>query len=79
MQWLVRLVTPPSGTVLDPFLGSGSTGVACVREGFRFVGIEMDPDYAAIAEARIAHAEAVRDCSAPAPMPDLPLFARAAD
>jgi len=79
MQWLVRLVTPPNGTVLDPFLGSGSTGVACVREGFRFVGIEQDADYAAIAEARIAHAEAVWDCSAPVPLPDLPLFARAAD
>jgi len=82
MAWLVRLVTPPNGLVLDPFTGSGSTGVACVREGFRFVGIEQDADYAAIAEARIAHAEAVRDCSAPvvtATVDDLPMFATAAD
>jgi len=79
MSWLARLVCPPGGLILDPFAGSGSTGVACVREGFRFVGIEQDESYASIAEARIAHAEAVRDCSAPVPLPDLPLFARAAD
>jgi site-specific DNA-methyltransferase (adenine-specific) len=41
--------------VLDPFLGSGSTGKAAAREGFRLVGIEMDPAYLAIAEARIQH------------------------
>ena len=45
MRWLVRLVTPPGGTVLDPFTGSGSTGVAAVRDGFRFVGIEQDDHY----------------------------------
>lgn len=55
MAYLCRLVTPPGGVVLDPFMGSGSTGKAAVREGFRFVGIEMDNDYLAIAEARIAH------------------------
>jgi len=53
MEWLVRLVTPPDGTVLDPFMGSGTTGVAAVAEGFRFVGIEKDADYLAIAHARI--------------------------
>lgn len=54
MRWLCRLVTPPGGVVLDPFMGSGSTGKAAVLEGFRFVGIEKEPEYAAIAEARIA-------------------------
>jgi DNA modification methylase len=54
MQWLCRLVTPKGGTVLDPFCGSGSTGRAAVAEGFSFVGIELDPEYAAIARARIA-------------------------
>jgi len=54
MQYLVRLVTPKGGTVLDPFTGSGSTGKACVLEGFDFIGIELDPEYVKIAEARIA-------------------------
>jgi hypothetical protein len=53
MQWLCRLVTPPGGVVLDPFLGSGTTGMAALREGFGFVGIERDPEYVAIARARI--------------------------
>jgi site-specific DNA-methyltransferase (adenine-specific) len=56
MRWLVRLVAPTDGVVLDPFMGSGTTGVACVREGRSFVGIEREPEYHAIAEARIAHA-----------------------
>jgi site-specific DNA-methyltransferase (adenine-specific) len=56
MRWLVRLVTPPGGTVLDPFAGSGSTGVACVLEGCAAILCEQDPDYLAIAQARIAHA-----------------------
>jgi DNA modification methylase len=55
MRYLVRLVTPPSGVVLDPFTGSGTTGIAAVLEGARFVGIEREPEYVAIAEARIAH------------------------
>lgn len=54
MAYLVRLVTPPGGKVLDPFTGSGSTGKAAVREGFEFVGIEREAPYLAIAEARIA-------------------------
>ena len=53
MEWLARLITPPGGLVLDPFMGSGSTGKACHNEGFRFVGIERDPDYYAMAVARI--------------------------
>lgn len=54
MAYLVRLVTPPAGTVLDPFLGSGTTGCAAALEGFDFIGIEREADYIAIAEARIA-------------------------
>lgn len=54
MAYLVRLVTPPDGTVLDPFLGSGTTGCAAALEGFDFIGIEREADYIAIAEARIA-------------------------
>lgn len=57
MRYLCRLVTPPGGVVLDPFMGSGSTGRGAVAEGFAFVGIEMDPEYLAIAEARIAAAQ----------------------
>lgn len=56
MQYLVRLVTPRGGTVLDPFMGSGSTGKACVYEGFDFIGIDMTPDYVEIARARIGFA-----------------------
>lgn len=55
MRWLCRLVTPPGGTVLDPFLGSGTTGIAALLEGFNFVGCEREADYLIIAEARIAH------------------------
>jgi DNA modification methylase len=57
MQYLVRLVTPPNGIVLDPFCGSGTTGVACKIEGFQFVGMEQDPEYTKIAEARIKNWE----------------------
>lgn len=53
MRYLVRLVTPPNGTTLDPFMGSGSTGKAAILEGFNFVGIEMDETYFEIAKARI--------------------------
>ena len=53
MAYLVRLVTPPGGTVLDPFMGSGSTGKAAMREGLRFVGIEREAQYMDIARARI--------------------------
>jgi hypothetical protein len=58
MRYLCRLVTPPGGLVLDPFMGSGSTGKAAMLEGFGFVGIERDPEYHAIAERRIRHAAA---------------------
>jgi hypothetical protein len=58
MRYLCRLVTPPSGTVLDPFMGSGSTGKAAMLEGFEFIGIEREPQYFAIAEQRITRAAA---------------------
>ena len=58
MRWLVRLVTPAGGVVLDPFTGSGSTGKAAMLEGFQFIGCELNPDYIKLAEARIAAAEA---------------------
>lgn len=53
MAYLCRLVTPPGGTVLDPFMGSGSTGRGALAEGFDFIGIELDPHYVSIAKARI--------------------------
>jgi site-specific DNA-methyltransferase (adenine-specific) len=53
MAYLCRLITPPSGTILDPFMGSGSTGVAALREGFKFIGIELNAEYAEIAQKRI--------------------------
>jgi site-specific DNA-methyltransferase (adenine-specific) len=55
MRWLCRLVTPPGGTVLDPFMGSGSTGIACAAEGFDFIGVEREESYAGIARSRISH------------------------
>lgn len=56
MQWLCRLITPPGGIVLDPFMGSGSTGKAAVIEGFQFIGCEREDEYMPIATARIAWA-----------------------
>jgi DNA modification methylase len=56
MRWLVRLVTPPGGTVLDPFLGSGTTAVAAILEGFNWVGCELTDDYLPIIEGRTAWA-----------------------
>ena len=58
MRYLCRLVTPPGGLIVDPFAGSGSTGKAAILEGFQFVGFELDPQYTAIANARV---EAARD------------------
>lgn len=79
MAYLVRLVTPPGGIVLDPFMGSGSTGKAAMREGFSFIGCELDPEYMAIARARIEHElatiEAARVLAAATkPIPQLDLF-----
>jgi DNA modification methylase len=68
MRHLIRLVTPPGGTVLDPFLGSGTTAVAATLEGFDWVGCELTDDYLPIIEARVAWAEQHQ------PEPDLTLF-----
>jgi site-specific DNA-methyltransferase (adenine-specific) len=57
MEYLIKLVTPPGGTVLDPFTGSGSTGKAAILNGFGFIGIEMTEDYVPIIEGRLKHAE----------------------
>jgi len=79
MRYLCRLITPPGGIVLDPFAGSGSTGKGAVLEGFRFIGIELEPsapgrdDYFAIAEARIRWAIEHKDQE-----PELPLLAATA-
>lgn len=56
MRYLCKLVTPPNGTVLDPFMGSGSTGKGAVLEGFDFIGIELDENYLTIAKNRIEYA-----------------------
>jgi site-specific DNA-methyltransferase (adenine-specific) len=59
MRYLVRLVTPKGGKVLDPFMGSGSTGCASVIERFHFVGIDITPEYVAIAQKRIDYYAAI--------------------
>ena len=53
MAYLCRLITPPGGVVLDPYMGSGSTGKAAIKEGFGFVGVELDPGYHEIAKSRV--------------------------
>jgi site-specific DNA-methyltransferase (adenine-specific) len=53
LQYLARLITPTNGKVLDPFNGSGTTGIACVLEGFEYTGLELDEEYCKISEARI--------------------------
>jgi site-specific DNA-methyltransferase (adenine-specific) len=59
MEYLIKLVTPPNGTVLDPFTGSGSTGKAAILQGFDFIGIEMTEEYLPIIEGRLKHAQAI--------------------
>jgi DNA modification methylase len=61
MEYLCTLTkTPTGGTVIDPFMGSGTTGIACVNTGRPFIGIEKEPEYFAIAVARIKHA--LKEC-----------------
>jgi len=55
MRYLVRLITPPGGICLDPFIGSGTTAIACIEEGFDYIGIEKEKEYFDIAEKRIFH------------------------
>lgn len=55
MRYLCKMITPPKGTVLDCFMGSGSTGKAALLEGFNFIGIDQDADYCTIATARMEH------------------------
>lgn len=59
MEYLIKLVTPPKGTVLDPFTGSGSTGKAAILQGFDFIGIEMTEEYLPIIKGRLKHAERI--------------------
>lgn len=73
MRYLVRLITPPGASVIDPFMGSGSTGCAAVMEGARFVGIEREAEYMNIARARIAHyTHAPPSPAPPSPAPPSP-------
>ncbi len=57
MKWCIELFSKPGDTILDPFMGSGTTGVACALLGRNFIGIERDPDYMQMAKRRIALAK----------------------
>ena len=73
MEWLVTGLTPPGATVLDPFMGSGTTGVACVQTGRNFIGCEIDAGYFEIAQRRIALAQQqpmLPGINGPAPQPE---------
>jgi DNA modification methylase len=61
LTYLCRLITPKGGVILDPYMGSGSTGIAALLEGFQFIGMEMDEDYFKIAETRINNYELYKD------------------
>lgn len=77
MRYLCRLITPPGGVVLDPFMGSGSPGRGAVLEGFGFIGIEREADYLEVARARIAAAQSQPQLDlepAPASAPDQPAW-----
>jgi len=66
MRYLCRMITPPGGTVFDPFTGSGTTGVAALQEGFCFSGIERESDYHALASRRLSEACYVNPATLPA-------------
>jgi site-specific DNA-methyltransferase (adenine-specific) len=53
IEYLIRLITPPNGIVLDPFFGTGTTGIASLKQGFRFIGIEISEPYVKTAEHRL--------------------------
>ena len=61
MSYLVKLITPIGGTVLDPFMGSGSGGISTLLEGFKFIGMDQDPEYFEIAKERIKNYESYRE------------------
>ena len=61
MEYLIKMVTPKGGIVLDPFMGSGTTGIACRKLNYGFIGIELEPDYIKIAKARINSIKAVQE------------------
>ena len=65
MKWVLELCPQPARTVIDPFAGSGTTGVACVELGRKFVGIEIDPVYFDIACRRIEQAVKKQECKLP--------------
>lgn len=71
MRWLCRLITPPGGVVLDPFMGSGSTGVAALQEGLLFLGIDKTPEWHPIAEARLKNAFELKKVAESQPLLDL--------
>lgn len=57
MEWVINQMSPPAQTILDPFMGSGTTGVACMNLGRKFIGIEIEPKYFYIAAARTDQAQ----------------------
>ena len=57
LQWLIQTYTDAEATVLDPFMGSGSTGVACLKAGRQFLGVELEPSYYAAAQSRLQNLE----------------------
>lgn len=59
MSWLTKMVTPKDGLCVDIFSGSGSTGIACIQNGFRFLGVDCEEDYVTIAKSRLLHASDV--------------------
>ena len=61
MEYLIKMVTPKGGIVLDPFMGSGTTGIACRKLNYGFIGIELEEDYITIAQARIDSIKAVQE------------------
>ena len=61
MEYLIKMVTPKGGIVLEPFMGSGTTGIACRKLNYGFIGIELEPDYITIAKARIDSIKAVQE------------------
>jgi len=74
MEWLIRLITPKNGVVLDPFMGSGTTGIAAKNVGLSFIGIEISEEYAVIAKKRFGAAQpplasfvAIEEVSRPSP------------